>query len=299
MVENAVFQICNTVLSEPSSVIRRCSEGIGNYVFYVECLNKKYIVRCSAEMDAYQQTIPILKKLKDLLIPVPDVIANGRVEGYNYLLLTYMEGQDLGFVYPLLTDTDKKNIAKEIVRIQEKVAMFSLEGIPHDWSWTTFVQELLSRARKRILENGYFCAEKVDMVQQKGAELEEYFSSIKPIAYLDDISSKNLLIHNGRISGIIDVDWIGIGDKLTYVALTYMALLNLEYRTDYVEYILEEMKPTSIQMKAFLFYTLVYCVDFMGERGMTFMDKRVDVDPYIIERLNSIFNQLWDELAKY
>ena len=126
-------------------------------------------------------------------------------------------------------------------------------------------------------------------------QLEEYFSGIKPVAYLDDISSKNLLIHSGRISGIIDIDWIGIGDKLTFVALTYMALMNLEYDTDYVEYILDEMQISDVERKAFLFYTLMYCVDFMGERGMQFMDKQVDVNEQIVARLNGIYDKLWCE----
>lgn len=126
-------------------------------------------------------------------------------------------------------------------------------------------------------------------------QLEEYFSGIKPVAYLDDISSKNLLIHRGRISGIIDIDWIGIGDKLTFVALTYMALLNLEYDTDYVKYILDEMQIRDVERKAFVFYTLMYCIDFMGERGMHFGDKKVEVNEQIIDRLNGIYDKLWCE----
>lgn len=100
-----------------------------------------------------------------------------------------------------------------------------------------------------------------------------------------------LLYHRG----IIDIDWMGIGDKLTYIALTNMALLNLEYDTDYVKYILEEMQVDDIQKKAFLFYTLMFCVDFMGERGTQFMDKTVEVNEQIIDRLNRIYDQLWDE----
>lgn len=42
--------------------------------------------------------------------------------------------------------------------------------------------------------------------------------------------------------GIIDIDQMGIGDKLMYVALTNMALLNMEYDTDYVKCILKEMQ---------------------------------------------------------
>lgn len=103
------------------------------------------------------------------------------------------------------------------------------------------------------------------------------------------------MIYRGRISGIIDIDWMGMGDKLTYVALTNMALLNLGYDTDYVKYILEEMQVSDVQRKAFLFYTIMYCVDFMGERGMQFMDKTIEVNGQIVDRLNKIYDTLWYE----
>lgn len=103
------------------------------------------------------------------------------------------------------------------------------------------------------------------------------------------------MIENGHISEVIDVDWIGIGDKLTFVALTNMAFINLGFDTDYVKYILEELKLKTIEKKAFIFYTLMYCVDFMGERGMQFMDKKVQVNEQIIVRLNRIYDGLWKE----
>lgn len=116
----------------------------------------------------------------------------------------------------------------------------------------------------------------------------DFSCNSKPIAYLDDISTKNLLIHRGQVSGVIDIDWMGVGDKLTYVAMTYMALLNMGCDTDYVTYLLEEMK-------VFAFYSLAFCVDFMGERGMCFMDKQVPVSPQIVEQMNGIYEKLWQE----
>lgn len=57
----------------------------------------------------------------------------------------------------------------------------------------------------------------------------------------------------------------------------------------------DEMQISTVEKKAFLFYTLMYCVDFMGERGMQFMDKRVEVNEQIIKRLNAIYDKLWTE----
>lgn len=47
----------------------------------------------------------------------------------------------------------------------------------------------------------------------KRAELAAYFARVEPVAYLDDISTKNLLIHEGRVSGVIDIDWMGVGGQ--------------------------------------------------------------------------------------
>lgn len=295
MNEDLISQLCVECFSEKPGAVKRYGTGIGNYVFYAECAGERYIVRCSDEPGAYTDTVYWLDRLNGIQIPVPKVIRQGMFRGYAYLILSYFEGQDIGFVYPRLTPTEKRAIAKEVVRIQERVAALELEDIGPDWSWYTFIRDMLDRAEARITGNGYFDPEKVERLRGQAGWLDEYFRGIRPVAYLDDISSKNLIIHNGKISGIIDVDWMGVGDCLTYVALTNMALLNLEYDTDYVACILEEMGLDETQKKAFIFYTLLYCVDFMGERGMTFMDKTVEVSREIIDRLNGIYDRLWEQ----
>ena len=296
MDEKIISRLCSECFSKDPKSIERCTVGQGNYVYIVECVGTKYVVRCSLEHNAYRDTIYWLEQLASIEIPIPKVIAKGKFDEYEYLILTYFEGKDIGLVYTQLTDNDKKEIAKEIAAIQDKVAVLTLENLEPNWSWRTTVEDMLKRSRERIVKNGYFDAKKVDRLWELAKPLEDYFASVKPIAYLDDVSTKNLLIHNGRISGIVDIDWMGIGDKLTYVAMTKMALLNMEYDTDYVEYILEEMKISDIEKEAFLFYTLMFCVDFMGERGMQFMDKTVEVNEQIIDRLNGIYDMLWSSV---
>lgn len=293
--KHEVSQIISMTMSETPSTIERCMVGQGNYVFIVECPSKKYVLRLSEEKDAYKDTVYWLGRLVELDIPVPKVFGKGTFDKYEYIILTYFEGKDIGLIYSELTDVEKKNIAREIVDIQSKMERLRLEHIPVDWSWKSEVEGMLERAKLRISQNGYFDTKKVETLYKLEEELKEYFASIKPLAYLDDVSTKNLIIHNGHISGIVDIDWMGMGDKLTYVALTYMALLNMEYDTDYVQYILEEMQLSSVQKRAFHFYTLMYCVDFMGERGMQFMDKKIEVNEVIIQRLNELYDRLMKE----
>lgn len=291
---HAITVIFMKYLNQKPRNINRCAVGIGNEVYIVECDNEKYIFRCSIEENAYEETIHWLTQLSTLDIPSPQVLAHGTWDEYQYLILNYMEGEDIGLIYTTLIAPEKKQIAKDVMEIQRKVARLQL---PEDvsWSWQDFVNEMLDRAEKRMAVNGYFDIGKATRIKEEMPLMDEYFSRVKPIAYLDDISTKNLLIHNGKLSGVIDIDWMGVGDNLTFIAMTYVALRNMDCETDYVEYLLEERGCTEEERKAFLFYCLMFCVDFMGERGMQFGDKKIEVNEAVIERLNRIYEELWEE----
>lgn len=287
---SAIFFSCFNKIPQETE---RCAVGIGNYVYIVKCDDIKYIIRCSEDKNAYEDTVNWLKRLSALDIPVPKVLFCGQYQKYSYLILNYIEGKDIGLVYRDLTEAEKMEIARDVIEIQRKVSSLPLENISDAWSWVYFVDDMLERADKLIVQNGYFDSQKVKQLKEQKVFLEEYFAAVKPVAYLDDISTKNLLIHNGRISGIIDIDWIGIGDDLTFIALTYVALLNMNCETDYVEYLLKERGCNASEMKAFWFYSLLFCVDFMGERGTQFGDKKIEVSEEIIKRLNQIYEMLW------
>lgn len=289
-----IKQICSETFHKEPTSVESCAVGLANYVFIVEIEHRKYSIRCSSEKNAYQNTVRFLEKLFEIGIPVPKVLHCGKAGQYEYVILTFIEGQELWAVYDRLTREDKQCLAKEIVHLQRKVAT-ELSETPEGWSWLSFVHEILDRAKLLIKENGYFDEEKVSRIESQLPVLLEYFESVEPIAYLDDVTTKNLLVKDGHISGIIDIDWIGIGDVLTFAALTYVALLNMECDTDYVHFILNEMNVDSKQRKAFRFYTLMYCVDFMGERGTKYKDKVVEVNSQIVDRLNTIYDQLWNE----
>jgi len=296
MNEEIIIKLCIDCFAEQPKNISRCAVGQGNYVYIVELSDRKVVVRCSEEPDAYIDTIYWLEQLEAIDIPVSRVLGKGRFSGYEYVILTYLEGQDIGNVYTELTADEKREIAKTITDIQDKVALLQLENIPADWTWKeTFVDDMLARAKERIVANGYFDPEKVERLMKAAEELDGYFAGIQPLAYLDDISTKNLLIHEGRVSGVIDIDEMGLGDKLTYVAMTNMALMNMGCDTDYVAYLLDAMQVMEEEKRAFAFYTLLYCVDFMGERGMWFMDKQVPVSEEIVEKMNGIYDRLWEK----
>lgn len=295
MNSDIISDIFFTHMRETPQEISRCEVGMANYVYIVKCGAVKYVFRCCTGSEPYADTVCLLKKLSAIDIPVPKVLFCGHYRKYSYLILNYIEGNDIGLVYRGLTTAEKKKIAKDVTEIQRKVSCLFLDNIDDDWSWVHFVDGTLDEADKRIAANRYFDVQRVKQLREQKVLLKKYFAEVKPVAYLDDISTKNLLIHNGKLSGIIDVDEIGTGDSLTFIALTYVALLNTECETDYVDYLLAERGCNSSEMKAFWFYSLLFCVDFMGERGMRFGDKNVEVNEEIIARLNGIYDMLWEK----
>ncbi len=299
MNEEKALEIFQKIISGKPNKIERCGIGHGNYVYIISADNDKYVIRLSSEDNAYSDTVYWLGRLKKINIPVPEVLADGKYENYNYIILPYIDGDDLGTVYADLSNEEKRLIAKDVIVIQNAVAGLKLENTEVGWTWNSFIKYTLDRASERIEMNGYFDTDKVQRLWKISGTLRDYFKQVRPTAYLDDISTKNLLIKNGRVSGIIDVDWIGVGDKLTFAAMSNVALLNMDCDTYYVDCLLNEMNINRTERKAFVFYSLLYCVDFMGERGMTFEDKRIDVNKEIIERLNRIYNTLiieWNNL---
>ncbi len=285
-----VFAVCKKCNLIPITV-QRFLIGQGNYVFRVTAENGTYVARCANQ--SYRKTVRLLKRLTKLEINVPVPLRSGKYKGNYFMICTYIKGADLGKVYHTLSDSDKKAIAKDVVAMQRRVSKLRVN---RQQAWTGQVRALLNRAKERISANGYFDAQKVDAIERLIPHFQSYLSNVHSVAYLDDISTKNLLIDNKRVSGVIDIDWLGCGDPLSFIALTYMALLDMQYDTDYVNYLLAEMGDSESEYKAFLFYALVYCVDFMGERGMTFCGKTVQVDTEIVNKLNRIYENLFTEL---
>lgn len=95
----------------------------------------------------------------------------------------------------------------------------------------------------------------VDRVQAAVDGHAAYVASIESRCFLDDTTAKNAIVHNRRLSGIVDVDVVCFGDPLRTPALTRMALLALGYDTEYVDYWAGELAVTDEQRSVLAVYT--------------------------------------------
>ena len=304
----SVNKICDDVFNGKPSEIIRNTVGLAGYVYTVVFNDTKYVIKISDDKNLIIGSTYWLNKVKDFDIPTPCVIAENLVNAPYYFVMSFIPGKDLGLVYSSLLKSEKKIIAKKIIGFQKEIKKFPMAkgfGSLNSYedsenicsSWEESLLNDINRAEEAIINNGIFSVEYVLKLKKFVPYFKEYFNSIKPEPFLDDITTKNVLIHEGKLSGIIDLDWISFGDEVLFLGLVTMALLSMKADLDYADYLKDEMNLNEMQERALKFYVLMFCVIFMSEKGMCFnQDEPVKVSEEEKMLLQEIFNRYYEEL---
>ena len=303
-----VNKICDDVFNGKPTEIIRNTVGLAGYVYTVVFNDTKYVIKISDDKNLIIGSTYWLNKVKDFDIPTPCVIAENLVNAPYYFVMSFIPGKDLGLVYSSLLKSEKKIIAKKIIGFQKEIKKLPMAkgfGSLNSYedsenicsSWEESLLNDINRAEKAIINNGIFSVEYVLKLKKIVPYFKEYFNSIKPVPFLDDITTKNVLIHKGKLSGIIDLDWISFGDEVLFLGLVTMALLSMKADIDYADYLKDEMNLNEMQERALKFYVLMFCVIFMSEKGMCFNQaepmKVSEEDKMLLQK---IFNRYYEEL---
>ena len=303
-----VNKICDDVFNGKPTEIIRNTVGLAGYVYTVVFNDTKYVIKISDDKNLIIGSTYWLNKVKDLDIPTPCVIAENLVNAPYYFVMSFIPGKDLGLVYSSLLKSEKKIIAKKIIGFQKEIKKLPMAkgfGSLNSYedsenicsSWEESLLNDINRAEEAIINNGIFSVEYVLKLKKIVPYFKEYFNSIKPVPFLDDITTKNVLIHEGKLSGIIDLDWISFGDEVLFLGLVTMALLSMKADIDYADYLKDEMNLNELQERALKFYVLMFCVIFMSEKGMCFNQAepmKVSEEDKML--LQEIFNRYYEKL---
>jgi len=308
MSEEIINQICNEVFQkEPVEIIRN-TVGLAAYVYTVCIDDVKYVIKTSDDKNLIAGSTYWLHKIKDLDIPTPKVIAENVTKAPYYFVMSFIPGKDLGIVYSKLSKDEKKAIAKKIIKYQKEIKKLSCaEGFGslnsyEDFenrkaSWEENILCDIQRAENGISKNKIFSTDYVQRLKKLIPLYSDYFSTIKPEPFLDDITTKNVLIEHGKLSGIIDLDWITFGDEVYFLGLVTMALLSMNADLDYAEYLKQEMCLNEQQAKVLNLYVLVFCVIFMSEKGERFnQNEQIAVSEEEKNRLERIFEEYYKRM---
>ncbi len=291
------------------SLCEQFQTGIANYVFDVTTINgQKYVVKMNSDnsknLAGEKYWIDILAQF-DIRIPT---ILFEDLEGWlvdiPFLIMDYIPGTDLGYEYKTLSKSQKKKIAFTLATIQKQVGQLPLgKGFGYvahyDDNYRAknmrdLIESSLDLCTAIVKKNGFFDIGYYDTLKSFINAKNEYLENIKPTPFLDDITTKNVLIENGELQGIVDLDNLCFGDPMWHVSLTKMALLSDEADLDYIDYWLEAMEATQEERIMVEIYTAIHCVCFMREMGEKF-NKDV-IEPINPKRITLLEKILKDQI---
>lgn len=313
--ETDAAEIVERVLGMPVARVMRFTTGSANFVYDVELADgQKVVARLGRgeQQDDVAGALAWHRMLEPIGVPLAKLLGYGleTTDGaYPFLLLERLPGRDLAYEYVSLSSEQKRTLARQIAGIQRQVGQlppgpgYGFAGSYEDRnlhvSWQDVVQASLERSRSRIIKIGVVSPEYVERVAERLPVFSDYFAAIPPTPFLDDTTTKNVIVHEGRLSGIVDIDWICFGDPLFTVALTQTALLSSGNDTDYIGFWAEELGLSAEQRRVLTFYSALFCVDFLSEFGMRFnRDEAPAVDRVAVARLIAILERLLAEIER-
>ena len=306
--EDAAIVVRSRLGQEPAE-IRRFLTGLCHHVFSVTTSDRqKFVVRIATPPTKRLLVGGVYwnNLLRPIGVPLPRIIATGLEPSeivFSFVILEQLPGSDLGETYQSLSSPDKLEIVSEVIRIQQKVSVlpeangfglaYSYSEHPGYRSWEAAVLAILERAQYRMSDSGNLGGPYVERATQILSRHESYFAAIRPAPFLDDTTTKNVLVDHGCLSGVVDVDQLCFGDPLLTIGLTNMALLADGLDVEYVEHWMNLLNLSKQQRQTVEAYTLLFCVDFMSELGQRFnKEEHPEIDLEKFARLKSVFETL-------
>jgi aminoglycoside phosphotransferase (APT) family kinase protein len=289
--------------------IRRFLTGLCHHVFSVTAADgQKFVVRMATPSTKRLLAGGIYwnELLRPMGVPLPRMAAASLERSeiqFPFVILEQFPGSDLGEIYQTLSSPEKLRIAGEVLRIQTKVSVlpeasgfgpaYSYSASPEYRSWDAAVLAILEQAQQRMSQSNHPGSSYVMRAGQILSRYQTYFAAVRPVPFLDDTTTKNVLVAQGRLTGVVDVDHVYFGDLLLTVGLTQTALLAHGHDVDYIEHWMNLLELGEQQRQLVRAYTGLFCVVFMSELGQRFNkveQPEIDLDKFT--RLSSIFEKL-------
>ena len=291
---------------KPLDVVRM-SNGICNEVYLAGINGRDVIVRLHAEkryLLGSHNHIPIFKSKG---IVVPDILAEDyskRDIPYAYQVLSKLEGKDINEVIRTLNDEQLRSIAKEIANVFRR-----LREVPNNgkfgvlWgddkdlvdSWAGEVRRMTGVVLGWGRKTGVLNDELQNVLEWINKEYADYFNKIKPLTYFGDICAKNVMINEGKFSGLVDLDALAQGDHLEAIGRIKASWYGTHYGQVYSDAVMDALNLSAEQRKLVTMYALLNRVFWTCENGVQFNQNtsrkvdqaRMKQDKAVVHALNA------------
>jgi len=310
--EEIASSVVCSMTGEKVLQISRMITGDQHFVYDIITNENKYVIRMTdiGQKNKFISAIYWQEMLLPIGVPLAKFIAADLEDAFSpfpALLMMRLPGNDLCNVYLSLTDNDKYHLANEMVNIQAMTNQLpdgpsygiadSYERITKDKSWYDFLVQKIHLFAEIIRQTAFFNSIEIEKVLDTAKNLEDDLREVRARPFLWDATERNVIVHNAKISGIVDVDEICFGDPLFVLGLTYTALENEGYDTLYCDYWGEALRLDNKAKIRLEFYRLFYVIVFMRKHLMISGNQQKIM--FNAERLISLFQQSLQRLKKY
>jgi len=209
----------------------------GNTVYDVTLPESHVIVRLrGTDKNAFSKTAQNIRALAELGLPVPRVLAEDTSlthYPFRYIILEKIPGRDLLYELASMTRAQMTQLAERIVSAQRAVATLP-EGTGFGWGhigeggtepvWFDVVRSEAERLPP-VADGGPLSDYKFRLHQQR-LRFQPYFKDLTPVCFLEDLTTKNVLLKRGELQGLIDFDCVCFGDPLWMIGLAAGCIVN-------------------------------------------------------------------------
>jgi aminoglycoside phosphotransferase (APT) family kinase protein len=284
--ESLVRALAADVTGRPVRAVARMAYGHGSTTYRVDTdggpVDAAVIVRTNPDPDIYAGTLANLDALRGLGLPVPSVLhADLTCSRYPfaYIVTDVFPGRDLGFELAGMTATQMTRLAEQIVGFERQVSRLPLgcgygfKPIGAAGGHSRWIDAV--RADQRVIlgsaDSGADCGrdrEFADLIVELRRALDrssERLDEIEPICFLDDLTTKNVIVHGGVLQGVVDFDVVCYGDPMYWLALTQVAILSDVGQPGqfYVDELIRLWTPSAFEMANLALYSALHAAEFL------------------------------------
>ena len=280
--EQMINVMINKHFGENPISIERIWIGICNEVYNVKLSNNEVIARLSDTSNFIKGSHYHIPLLKEEWLIVPDILAEDYSKKHfplAYQFLSKLKGKDIFLVIDKLSDNQLKSIAWEVSLILDKTKTISSNwkfGL-NFWDFTDFSDSWAERMdlwTKDIIKNwtgaGVMDEEMKTVLVNLLSKFRSYFEQVNPTAYLSDISSKNIMIDNGKFTWVVDVDGFTQGDPLEAIGRIKASWAGTHHWEVYTNAIIDKQCLNYQQINMVTSYAIMNRISWTCDNGIQF-----------------------------
>lgn len=274
--ETQVRALILDLLGEVPTALARMTFGHSSVTYEVTLPGRTLILRTNADAGVFRKTEHNLGVLRGLGLPVPQVIALDLSQGrypFAYVLLEKIPGRDLRFELADMSLAQQETLAEQIVGYQRRVARLPEgkgfgyvpigESAPFgSWYDLVIAETCRNLSPEPTPEQAYWQGRVFALV----ARFKPYLERIRPVCFLDDLTTKNVIVERGELRGLIDFDVVCYGDPLWTLGLTGCAVasdVSLE-RLSYLDALSQAYDLGAEGREVVLLYASLFALTFLA-----------------------------------